>query len=279
MVSIMQVTRHQRTLWQEESQGGQEESHCGWQEDQRKSIRRPTTRLFIMTINKIVVMGASFTRPGQSGITKCWSQWLEEQTNIPVINLTWDSGGSNSEIARMVCEYVWSNDVSNTAFIIQWTVLERSEFCYDDAQWIQVNQATNTKNGKTLTEQQLAISKRLLEANTLSYSTSTYFWDWLQKIITVSHVLKKHDCPYFQWHMTGTEIKEILTGVKPIAKDFNLESIVKTVSKTPWLFGNVLKAQPQNFHTVSDNDPHPNDKGSLELATMFYAEVKRRGWI
>ena len=42
-----------------------------------------------MTINKIVVMGSSFTLPGQSGITKCWSQWLEEQTNIPVVNLTW----------------------------------------------------------------------------------------------------------------------------------------------------------------------------------------------
>ena len=275
----MQVTRHQRTLRQEESQGRQEASQCGWQEDQGQSIRRTTSRLFIMTINKIVVMGCSFTKPGQSGITKCWSQWLQEQTNTPVINLTWNSGGSNSEIARTVSEYVWNNDVSNTAFIIQWTTIERTEFCYDDAQWIQMRAGNKHKNGATLTEQQFAISERLLEAQILSHSTSTYFWDWLQKLITVNHLLNTNGCPYFQWHMSGGEIREVLIGQKSLVENFNIDKIIKTVSKTPWLFDNVIKAEPTTFDTVSKDDPHPSNKGSKQLAQMFTAEVKRRGWL
>ena len=244
-----------------------------------------------MTINKIVVMGCSFTKPGQSGITKCWSQWLQEQTNTPVINITWGSGGSNSEIARAVSEYVWNNDVSNTAFIIQWTNIERTEFCYDDAQWIQMRAGNNDgsqwisdigskhKNRATLTEQQLAISKRLLEAQILSYSISTYFWDWLQKLITVNHLLNTHGCQYFQWHMSGGEIRQILTKQKSLVENFNIDSIVKTIRKTPWLSNNVIKAEPVSFDCVSKDDPHPSNKGSEQLAQMFTAEVKRRGWL
>ena len=234
-------------------------------------------------------MGSSFTLPGQSGITKCWSQWLEEQTNIPVVNLTWDSGNSNSEIARVVSEYVWSNDVSNTAFIIQWAILERTEFCYDDAQWIQMRPGHKHKNGEAvdhlhknreaLTDQQLTIAERLLEAHTLSYSASTYFWDWLQKLIIVNHLLNTNGCLYFQWHMSGGEIRQILTKQKSLVENFNIDSIIKTVSKTPWLFNNVIKAEPTAFDCVSKDDPHPSNKGSEQLAQMFTAEVKRRGWI
>ena len=223
-------------------------------------------------------MGASFTNPGQSGITKSWSQWLEEQTNTPVVNLTWKSGGSNSEIARVVSEYVWNNDVSNTAFIIQWTNIERTEFCYDDAQWIQLR-VTNSDQTEALTDQQQAISDRMLEAHTLSYSASTYFWDWLQKLITVNHLLNTNGCPYFQWHVSGGEIHQILTKQKSLVENFNIDSIIKTVSKTPWLFNNVIKAQPTDFDTVSKDDPHPSNKGSEQLAQMFTAEVKKRGWI
>lgn len=232
-----------------------------------------------MTINKIVVMGCSYTKPGQSGITKCWSQCLQEQTNVQVHNLAWNSGGGNSEIARTIYEYVWNNDVSNTAFIIQWTHIERTEFCYDDEQWIPMRAGNKHKNGATLTDQQIAISERLLEANTLSYSTSTYFWDWLQKIIIVNHLLNTHGCPYFQWHMSGGELRAVLTRQKSLVENFNIDKIVKTVSKTPWLFDNFIKAEPTAFDTVSKDDPHPSNKGSEQLAQMFTAEVKRRGWL
>ena len=224
-------------------------------------------------------MGCSFSNPGQSGITKCWSQSLEERLSIPVINLTQGGGGSNSQMLRGITRYLCNNNITDTAFIVQWTNIERGEFCYDDKQWIQTTWKGKTTNTTNYTDQQVLVREMLHEANAMAYSASTHFWQWIHQLIYLNHIMTRNNCEYFQWHMTGIEFKEILTGVKPIEKDFNLKSITKTVSKTPWLFGNVLKAQPQNFHTVSDDDPHPSNKGSEQLAQMFTAEVKKRGWI
>ena len=79
--------------------------------------------------------------------------------------------------------------------------------------------------------------------------------------------------------MSGGEIRAVLTRQKSLVENFNIDKIVKTVSKTPWLFDNFIKAEPTAFDTVSKDDPHPSNKGSKELSQMFTAEVKRRGWL
>ena len=153
-------------------------------------------------------MGCSYSRPGQSGITKCWSEHLQDILGVPVINLTWKSGGSNSEILREITQYVWNNDVSSTAFIVQWTTIDRTEFCYEDDVWIQVR-AMNLKNNAKVSEEQYEISKTLLRAQALSYSTTTYFWEWIQKVLCLDLIMKSNNCKYFQWHMTGTDVNNI----------------------------------------------------------------------
>lgn len=230
-------------------------------------------------IKKVVVMGCSYSRPGQSGITKCWSEHLQDILGVPVINLTWKSGGSNSEILREITQYVWNNDVSSTAFIAQWTTIDRTEFCYEDDVWIQVR-AMNLKNNAKVSEEQYEISKTLLRAQALSYSTTTYFWEWIQKVLCLDSIMKSNNCKYFQWHMTGTDVNNILLKKKTIQEDLNIDRIVSTLSSTPWLYKNVCKAElAGSFKTVSDADPHPNNEGSAEIAKIFAAEIKRRNWI
>ena len=224
-------------------------------------------------------MGCSYSRPGQSGITKCWSEHLQDILGIPVINLTWKSGGSNSLILREITQYLWNNDVSNTAFIVQWTTIERTEFCYDDDVWIQIR-AMNLKSNTKVSEEQQAISETLSKAQVLSYSATTYFWEWIQKILCLDSIMKSNNCKYFQWHMTGTDVNDILLKKKSIQKDFNIDRIVNAIASTSWLFKNVCKAElAGSFKTVGNKDPHPNDEGSVEIAKIFAAEIKRRNWV
>ena len=230
-------------------------------------------------------MGCSYTRPGQSGISKCWSEHLQDILNVPVLNLTWKSGGSNSQILREITQYVWNNDVTNTAFIVQWTTIDRTEFCYEDDLWIQVRaqnfvMRTDQKNNAKLSDEQYEISKTLFKAQALSYSTTTFFWEWIQKVLCLDSIMKLNNCKYFQWHMTGTDVNDILLQKKSIQKDFNTDRIFNALASTSWLHKNVCKAElAGSFKTVGNDDPHPNDEGSAEIAKIFATEIKRRNWI
>ena len=80
--------------------------------------------------------------------------------------------------------------------------------------------------------------------------------------------------------MTGTDVNNILLKKKTIQEDLNIDRIVSTLSSTPWLYKNVCKAElAGSFKTVGNEDPHPNDEGSVEIAKIFAAEIKRRNWI
>ena len=123
---------------------------------------------------------------------------------------------------------------------MQWTTIERTEFCYDDDVWIQIR-AMNLKSNTKVSEEQQAISETLLKAQALSYSATTYFWEWIQKILCLDSIMKSNNCKYFQWHMTGTDVNDILLKKKSIQKDFNIDRIVNAIASTSWLFKNVCK--------------------------------------
>ena len=77
----------------------------------------------------------------------------------------------------------------------------------------------------------------------------------------------------------NTEQANRTDNLSYIPRSLDDDRIIKTVRKTPWLFDSVIKAEPTTFDAVSKDDPHPSDKGSEQLAQMFTAEVKRRGWL
>ena len=229
-------------------------------------------------INKIVVCGCSFSRPGQSGVDKVWSHYLEDILKIPVINLTWESGGSNSEIARQLTEYTYTNPIDTTMFIVQWTTPDRIEFCHNDHTWYQIRQ-TDSKNGEPLPQDVELMLEQLRQGQAYTYSDSTYFWQFLQTLLAFDNIMKINDCQYLQAYCFGSLMQDFLVGKKKLY--FDPKIVYKILNTTNWLFDDVLKADLNNmkFPTVSDDDSHFNSHGHQQLAKTFSTYIKHKGWL
>ena len=80
-------------------------------------------------------------------------------TGVPVTNLTVESGGSNSEILRRIVEYTWRNEVGRTGFIVQWTEMDRLEYCDGDSEWYQSRQSSQLDGTRLPPEVLLKIKK------------------------------------------------------------------------------------------------------------------------
>jgi len=229
-------------------------------------------------IKNIVVCGCSFTRPGQSGVVKVWSHHLEDILQIPVTNLTWESGGSNSEILRQLSEYVWTNPSNSTMIIAQWTTPDRTEFCHNENTWYQVRQ-TDSRSGQPLPQEVELKIERLRESQAYTYSETTYFWNFIQTLLAFDRIMQLNECRYLQAYCFGSLMQDFLQGHKKLY--FDPKTIYKLINKTNWLFDDVLKADLNNmkFPTVSSQDPHFNTQGHQQVAKTFATYIKHKGWI
>ena len=229
-------------------------------------------------IDKIVVCGCSFSRPGQSGIDKIWSHYLEEALGVPVVNLTWESGGSNSEILRRLSEYVWTHPNDSAMVIAQWTTPDRIEFCHNNHTWYQIRQ-TDSQDGTDLPQEIELKIEKLKESQAYTYSDSTYFWNFIQILLAFDNIMKLNHCRYLQAYCVGSLIQDFIQGNKKLY--FDPKTIYKIMNKTSWLFDDVLKADlnGMQFPTVSSEDPHFNDQGHQQLAKTFSTFIKHKGWL
>ncbi len=231
-------------------------------------------------IKKIVVMGCSFSRPGQSGINSVWSHYLEQKLGISVENLTWESGGSNSEILRTISEYIWMHQPKNVGFIVQWTTIDRQEFCDAEKNWYQIRQ-TETNDGKSLpTQIKLKIDK-INECQAYTYSQSTYLWQFFQQILAIDNLMSKYNFPYFQTYCIDTVLNDLLLHNKKTYFSQFDKQIAKILTQTKWLENNILRADLTNkgFSKVSKDDPHFNSNGHKRISEIFGSFIEKEGWL
>tara|TARA_B100001057_G_scaffold381255_2_gene387108 strand:+ start:211 stop:888 length:678 start_codon:yes stop_codon:yes gene_type:complete len=225
-------------------------------------------------------MGCSFSRPGQSGIDSVWSHYLEKKLQIPVENLTWASGGSNGQILRTISEYIWNHAPKNIGFIIQWTTIDRQEFCDEEEEWYTIRQM-NTKDGKSLSENIKLKIDKIKESQAYTYSESTYFWQFLQQILSLDNIMRQNNLQYFQTYCIGTVLKDFLLQNKRIYFTRFHKQITKTIQKTNWFDNNILRADLSNkgFPTVSKDDPHFNSSGHKRISEIFGSFIEKEGWL
>ena len=231
-------------------------------------------------IDKIVVCGDSFSRPGQSGIAKVWSHYLEDLLGIEVVNLTWASGGSNSEILRILSEYVWTHDVQDTGFIAQWTTIDRLEFCDEEKEWFQVRQVF-TKSGKKLPTDILMKIDKIKESQAYTYSESTYFWQFFQQVMTLDSIMTQNHCPYFQVYCLGDVLNDFFHQLKPFYFSQYHKQIYNMLSKTKWLNHRLIQADISNkgFSAISQDDPHFDENGHAQAAKTFEHFIHKEQWL
>ena len=224
-------------------------------------------------IKKIVVCGCSFSLPGQSGIETVWSQHLQNLLTIPVVNITKDAGAGNSEILRRITEYCWSNDISQTGFIIQWSSIDRLEFC-DEHDWYSTKRSYEDK------PVQLKLDK-IKEAQAYTYCESTYLWQFIQQILALKAFMDEKSCRYFQVYCVGSVLNDFLHQVKDSYFSKHGKQIFKSLSSTKWLMNNILNADLSNkgYPVVSKQDLHFNQQGHSMIADTMSRHIKKEKWL
>ena len=232
-------------------------------------------------IKKIVVCGCSYTAPGQSGIDKVWSHYLQDLIGIEVENLTWKSGGSNSDILRTMSEYIWTNDIKDTGFIVQWTTIDRLEFCNDEKEWYQVRHSRASPTRTDLPTDVVEKISRIRECQAYTYSESTHLWQFFQQIMTLDSMMQQNHSPYFQMYCLGDVMHNFLHKRKPFYFSQYDKSIYKMLKKTKWLYNNLIKADisSKGFSCISQDDPHFDKKGHAQVAKTLKSHIHKEQWL
>ena len=230
-------------------------------------------------IDKIVVCGCSFSLPGQSGVDQIWSHHLEKSTGLPVINITNELAKNNSGILRNVYEYVCSNKIKQTLFIIQWTNIDRLEYCDNDDTWYQASQ--NPPNDVVnRADIQMKIDK-IKEVQAYTHSQSTYFWQWIQQVLCLDAIMQKFEAKYFQTYCFGTTIKNFYNKSGKNYFHKHHTKVLESLAKTNWLLDNMINAdlQDKKFETVSEQDTHFSPEAHKQVAQLFELYIRRKKWL
>ena len=224
-------------------------------------------------IEKIVVCGCSFSLPGQSGVENVWSDRLEKKLGIKVDNITLNAGAGNSEILRRIVEYCWSKDTVSTGVIVQWSSIDRLEYC-DEKDWY------STKRSYEDPATQMKLDK-LIEAQAYTYSESTHLWQYIQQVLALDTIMKQKGIPYFQVYCIGSVLNNFFHNMSKLYFTKYGQQIYKTLNKTKWLLDDVMKADLTNkgFPVVSKDDLHFNSEGHDKVAGLMTDHIRMSKWI
>ena len=225
-------------------------------------------------IDKIVVCGCSFSLPGQSGVKKVYSDFLQENLKVPVENITFDAGASNSEILRRITEYAWTNNVEKTGFVVQWSTIERLEFC-DEKNWYS---SKRSYDDNQLVQMML---DKINETQAYTYSESTYFWQFIQQVMALHSLMKQKNSHYFQVYCIGSVLNDFFFNVKETYFSKYGREIYKNFNQTKWLMNDVLKADLSNkgYPVISSDDLHFNLQGHKMIAREMAQQIKKEKWL
>lgn len=227
-------------------------------------------------IDKIVVCGDSYSLPGQNGVQKVWPDHLQDALGIQTINLTEQGGLSNTSILRQIHEYIWSNGAGNTAFIIQWSSIDRIEFS-DEKAWYAVNRPHKDHEGNIIYDDRIILQlEKLRELQAVSHSVTQYFWHFYQQIMTLDHLMQKNNALYFQMYVLGKSFRNLYEKSEYWSRWKN--SIQKSLQQTSWLYDDILISDldEHRFESVEPGNTHFSKHGHRQLANYILPFIKTK---
>ena len=204
---------------------------------------------------------------------------LEEMTGVPVTNLTVESGGSNSEILRRIVEYTWRNEVGRTGFIVQWTEMDRLEYCDGDSEWYQSRQSSQL-DGTHLPQEVLLKIKKIQESQAYTHSVSSHFWLFIQQVLSLHSVMQQTQSRYFQVHCSGTDLHDFLHGSSRNYFSAFKKKLTKTLNSTNWLYNTITRADlnSHGYSVIGKGDPHFDSAGHRAVARNFHTHMVQERW-
>jgi hypothetical protein len=152
--------------------------------------------------NYLVISGCSLTEGHGLQLEQTWGNKLEEQLNIPVVNLA--KGGANAE-------FVSQN-------LINWINSEFSKPLAIIAQWPNPYRTTHWNNG--LSQFILNQNSDDLYKRKVKHGEEHFYLPWINSIIRLDYICKSINVPIL--HLCF-ETPDLVAPLLPILKQYNIE--------------------------------------------------------
>jgi hypothetical protein len=210
--------------------------------------------------------GCSLTNYEVIDVNKQWPKLLADKLGLECIN-EGISNGSNYRTFRKLVNFLQTNNVDNSVFVIQFTYPFRFEMPSKNSDnWYRINFNSQKGNinlcvhpeNKTLAKPvEINDSVEKMKSKVINYTSQVEDLEFMMQIMSIVNLLERKGVEYY------------LTTLPEIPNSY-----LSFQGNETWIINNWFDSRIINHYNNLDdlewNDFHPNLKGNIDIANAFY---------